>query len=62
MGATDYRYNQILIEEFMDTDCGGVGLSFAVHNDICLPYLADLTTVAQKQPAGSSCRDSSVER
>jgi acyl-CoA dehydrogenase len=49
VGATDYRYNQILIEEFMDTDCGGVGLSFAVHNDICLPYLADLTTVAQKQ-------------
>lgn len=49
LGADDYRYNQILIEEFMDADCGGVGLSFAVHNDICLPYLADLTNDEQKQ-------------
>ena len=49
LGADDYRYNQILIEEFMDADCGGVGLSFAVHNDICLPYLAELTTAEQKQ-------------
>ncbi len=49
LGAGDYRYNQILIEEFMDADCGGVGLSFAVHNDICLPYLAELTTPEQKQ-------------
>ncbi len=49
LGADDYRYNQILIEEFMESDCGGVGLSFAVHNDICLPYLADLTNDEQKQ-------------
>ena len=49
LGTDDYRYNQILIEEFMDADCGGVGLSFAVHNDICLPYLADLTNDEQKQ-------------
>lgn len=49
LGADDYRYNQILIEEFMDADCGGAGLSFAVHNDICLPYLAELTTAEQKQ-------------
>lgn len=49
IGTSDYRFNQILIEQFMDADCGGVGLSFAVHNDICLPYLADLTDAEQKQ-------------
>ena len=48
VGARDFRYNQILIEAFMDADCGAVGLSFAVHNDICLPYLADLTAPEQQ--------------
>jgi acyl-CoA dehydrogenase len=48
VGLRDFRYNQILIEAFMDVDCGGVGLSFAVHNDICLPYLADLSTPDQR--------------
>ena len=33
----------------MDADCGAVGLSFAVHNDICLPYLAELTTPEQQK-------------
>jgi acyl-CoA dehydrogenase len=28
VGAADFRYNQILIEAFMDADCGAVGLSF----------------------------------
>jgi len=48
VGIRDFRYNQILIEAFMDADCGAVGLSFAVHNDICLPYLSDLTTPEQQ--------------
>lgn len=34
VAARDFRYNQILIEALMDADCGAVGLSFAVHNDI----------------------------
>jgi acyl-CoA dehydrogenase len=49
LGAQDFRYNQVLIEQFMDTGTGNVGLSFAVHNDICLPYLAELTTPEQQQ-------------
>src|SRR5437868_6270369 len=48
VGAQDFRYNQILIEEFMAADAGNVGLSFAAHNDICLPYLAELTTDDQR--------------
>jgi len=48
MGVTDFRYNQILIERFMVAGAGNVGLSFAVHNDICLPYLTGFTTDEQR--------------
>ena len=49
VGVKDFRYNQILIERFMAAHAGNVGLSFAVHNDICLPYLAELTTDEQRR-------------
>ena len=49
VGVKDFRYNQILIERFMASHAGNVGLSFAVHNDICLPYLADCSTAEQRQ-------------
>ncbi|WP_405496904.1 acyl-CoA dehydrogenase family protein [Nocardia sp. NBC_00511] len=48
LGVADFRFNQILIEEFMDADCAGVGLNFALHNDICTPYLTQLTTAEQQ--------------
>lgn len=46
MGITDWRFNQILAEEFFAT--GSVGLGFGVQNDILVPYLNDLTTDEQK--------------
>jgi acyl-CoA dehydrogenase len=46
MGITDYRFNQILAEEFFAT--GSVGMGFGVQNDILVPYLNDLTTDEQK--------------
>jgi acyl-CoA dehydrogenase len=48
IGLHDCRFNQILIEEFMNAAVGGAGLNFGVHNDICLPYLEDLTSDEQK--------------
>ncbi|QLY27573.1 acyl-CoA dehydrogenase family protein [Nocardia huaxiensis] len=48
-GTADFRFNQILIEEFMAADCAGVGLNFALHNDICTPYLVNLTTEEQRE-------------
>ncbi|GAB2533884.1 acyl-CoA dehydrogenase family protein [Nocardia heshunensis] len=48
LGVSDFRFNQILIEEFMAGDCAGVGLNFALHNDICTPYLVNLTTEEQR--------------
>jgi alkylation response protein AidB-like acyl-CoA dehydrogenase len=49
VGVRDFRYNQILIERMMAGHAGNVGLSFAVHNDICLPYLSEITTAEQRQ-------------
>ncbi|MEC3918911.1 acyl-CoA dehydrogenase family protein [Nocardia sp. CDC160] len=49
LGVDDFRFNQILIEEFMAGDCAGVGLNFALHNDICTPYLVNLTTEEQRE-------------
>jgi acyl-CoA dehydrogenase len=46
MGITDYRFNQILAEEFFGT--GSAGMGFGVQNDILPPYLNDLTTDEQK--------------
>lgn len=49
LGIKDFRYNQILIERCMAAHAGNVGLSFAVHNDICLPYLAEIGNSEQRQ-------------
>ncbi|WP_067714597.1 acyl-CoA dehydrogenase family protein [Nocardia yamanashiensis] len=49
LGVADFRFNQILIEEFMEADCAGVGLNFALHNDICTPYLLQFTTGEQRE-------------
>jgi alkylation response protein AidB-like acyl-CoA dehydrogenase len=49
LGIKDFRYNQILIERCMVAHAGNVGLSFAVHNDICLPYLAEIGNDEQRQ-------------
>ncbi|AYF75957.1 acyl-CoA dehydrogenase [Nocardia yunnanensis] len=49
LGVGDFRFNQILIEEFMAGDSAGVGLNFALHNDICTPYLVGLTTEEQRR-------------
>lgn len=49
LGTKDFRYNQILIERCMAAHAGNVGLSFAVHNDICLPYLDEVGNATQRQ-------------
>ena len=42
----------------MDADCGRVESNFMIFNDICLPYLADLTNDETRNCAG--CRVSSA--
>jgi alkylation response protein AidB-like acyl-CoA dehydrogenase len=47
-GVRDFRYHAIITEELMYAGYAGVTLCFSTHNDVCLPYLLDLTTEEQK--------------
>jgi alkylation response protein AidB-like acyl-CoA dehydrogenase len=49
MGADDFRFNQILIEELSLAGDAGSGLGLTLHNDICLPYFLSQTDEPQKQ-------------
>lgn len=46
-GADDYRFNAILIEELSRASVA-TSSSFAIHFDVCAPYLTELTTPEQK--------------
>ncbi len=37
-GVTDFRFNQIVVEEVAYAGVAGSGLGITLHNDICLPY------------------------
>jgi alkylation response protein AidB-like acyl-CoA dehydrogenase len=47
-GVRDFRYHAIVTEELMYAGHAGVTLCFSTHNDVCLPYLLDLTNDEQK--------------
>ncbi|HUG85397.1 MAG TPA: acyl-CoA dehydrogenase family protein [Euzebya sp.] len=47
-GMEDFRFNQVLLEEFMYAGVASAGLSLSLHNDIVLPYFTDQTDEAQK--------------
>jgi len=46
-GIQDFRFNQILTEEYWMT--GSVGVGFALQNDIMAPYMIEMTTEEQKR-------------
>jgi alkylation response protein AidB-like acyl-CoA dehydrogenase len=37
-GVSDFRFNQIVVEEVAYAGVAGSGLGLTLHNDICLPY------------------------
>ncbi|MGN6167537.1 MAG: acyl-CoA dehydrogenase family protein [Solirubrobacteraceae bacterium] len=49
LGADDFRFNQILIEEVSLAGDAGSGLGLTLHNDICLPYFIKQGNDEQKQ-------------
>jgi alkylation response protein AidB-like acyl-CoA dehydrogenase len=48
-GVKDFRFNAVMIEEFMRTGNGGSGLGMTLHNDICMPYFLGFANAEQKQ-------------
>lgn len=49
VGIDDFRYNQILMEEFELAGVGSAGSGIAMHNDIVIPYFLEFCTEEQKQ-------------
>ncbi len=47
-GVDDFRFNQILVEEFAYAGVGAAGLGISLHNDICLPYFLEYCTPEQR--------------
>ena len=48
-GVDDFRFNQILVEEFAYAGVGAAGLGISLHNDICLPYFLEYCTPEQAE-------------
>ena len=48
-GSHDFRFNQIVAEEFAYAGIGGAGLGITLHNDITIPYYLELANDEQRQ-------------
>jgi alkylation response protein AidB-like acyl-CoA dehydrogenase len=40
-GSSDFRFNQIIAEEFAAAGIGGAGLGITLHNDVLTPYFTE---------------------
>lgn len=48
-GSNDFRFNQVVAEEFAAAGVGGAGLGITLHNDITTPYFLEVCNDEQKQ-------------
>jgi alkylation response protein AidB-like acyl-CoA dehydrogenase len=48
-GSHDFRFNQIIAEEFAAAGVGGSGLGLTLHNDVCTPYFLEYCNGEQAQ-------------
>ena len=48
-GSDDFRFNQVIAEEFAYAGIGGAGLGITLHNDITIPYYIELCSDEQKR-------------
>jgi len=48
-GSNDFRFNQVIAEEFAAAGIGGAGLGLTLHNDITTPYFLEVCNDEQKQ-------------
>ena len=48
-GSDDFRFNQIVAEEFAYAGIGGAGLGITLHNDITIPYYLELANEEQRR-------------
>jgi alkylation response protein AidB-like acyl-CoA dehydrogenase len=48
-GSHDFRFNQVIAEEFAAAGIGGSGLGVTLHNDVCTPYFLEYCDEEQRQ-------------
>lgn len=48
-GVDDYRFNQVMVEEFERAGVGSAGSGIGMHNDIVIPYFLEYCNDEQKQ-------------
>ncbi len=48
-GIHDFRFNQVIAEEFASAGIGGSGLGVTLHNDVCTPYFLEYCNDEQSQ-------------
>jgi alkylation response protein AidB-like acyl-CoA dehydrogenase len=48
-GSNDFRFNQVIAEEFAAAGIGGAGLGLTLHNDITTPYFLEVCNDEQQQ-------------
>ncbi|MDG1266423.1 MAG: acyl-CoA dehydrogenase family protein [Ilumatobacter sp.] len=48
-GVDDYRFNQVMVEEFEYAGVGSAGSGIGLHNDIVVPYFLEYCNAEQKQ-------------
>ena len=48
-GVSDFRFNQIVVEEVAYAGVAGSGLGITLHNDICLPYFLAYCNEEQRE-------------
>lgn len=48
-GSNDFRFNQVISEEFAAAGIGGAGLGVTLHNDITTPYFLEVCNDEQRQ-------------
>lgn len=48
-GSHDFRFNQVIAEEFAAAGVGGSGLGLTLHNDVCTPYFLEYCNDEQRQ-------------
>ncbi|MDW3216784.1 MAG: acyl-CoA dehydrogenase family protein [Ilumatobacteraceae bacterium] len=48
-GSTDFRFNQVIAEEFAAAGIGGAGLGLTLHNDITTPYFLEVCNDEQRE-------------
>ena len=48
-GSRDFRFNQVIAEEFALAGIGGAGLGLTLHNDVCTPYFLEYCDDEQRR-------------